>query len=417
MGILHFARRSPPASNKPEEDRYQIMHLVGLVLPVAVWVLGLISPPRTGLTPQYLASFTLLLAGIAVLDLTCPLRQAPLWRRLTWLVGELALCFFVVRTHGSLGRPAFIYLLPTIRALVLFGPKWGLVASLTVVISYLVNVGLYAWPDRLHEYPNYISFFSAPYLLAVLLTFAVLKQTEDRRRLQILYDELHVAHQQLQTMHQQARELAVNQERNRLAREIHDSLAHYLTVINVQLEAAEKLGADRLDKALEAVRRARRLTLRSLQEVRQSVAALRAPVDEHFSLPEALERLTSDFSDSTGITVRIDLKVPHKAHIAPETGLALYRAAQEGLTNVHRHARATNVHLNLTMELDRVLLAVQDDGVGPPADLDEDKKGFGLQGLKERVELLGGQLTFGPGPFGGSLLAIELPVPGGRDES
>ena len=95
-----------------------------------------------------------------------------------------------------------------------------------------------------------------------MLTLATIRQAADRRRLQALYDELSLAHDELQALHRQARQLAVEtEERNRLAREIHDSLAHYLTVVNLQLEAAEKLGERSGGQGLEQVRRARRLTI------------------------------------------------------------------------------------------------------------------------------------------------------------
>src|SRR5207247_4514766 len=115
-----------------------------------------------------------------------------------------------------------------------------------------------------------------------------LQQATNRRRLQALYDELREAHAELQAFQHQAQELAVTAERNRLAREIHDSLAHYLTVINLQLEAAEKLSGDRPTEAIAHVGRARRLTIESLQEVRRSVAALRARTFEELSLRSAL---------------------------------------------------------------------------------------------------------------------------------
>jgi signal transduction histidine kinase len=395
------------------EDR-RLLRLAGLALPAAVWVLGLFSPPPGGSTPEYLATFTGLLAILAVVDATAPRREAPAWRRLLWLLLELALCFAVVRLHGTLIRPALVYLLPVSRALLLFGERRGLLLSLSVWLAYGLNVGLYAWPDRLGEYPNYLSFLLPLYVAAVVLTVAALRQAADRRKLQRLYDELHQAHGQLQAMHAQARELAVTQERNRLAREIHDSLAHYLTVINVQLEAAEKLGPHQLERARQAVSRARRLTLQCLQEVRQSVAALRASAIEELSLPRALRALADEFSAATSLALRLDLRLPEDAKVAPETALALYRAAQEGLTNVQRHAGAGRVEVCLARNNGNLELVIRDDGRGPAvgetAGAPSQQGGFGLLGLRERVELLGGSVSFGRGPSGGGLLVVAVPA-------
>lgn len=400
-------RQGPQALRLADDSR--LIRLAGLALPAAVWVMGIASPPRDGLSPAYVATYSSLLAGLVLVDQTAPPRQGSFARRLLWLVAELALSFLVVSAHGSLIRPALIYLLPASRALLMFGERPGLALSLSVWLAYALNVGQYAWPDRLNEYPNYLSFFLALYVVAVALTLSTLRQAEHRLQLQRLYDELKAAHEQLQALHQQARELAVTQERNRLAREIHDSLAHYLTVINVQLEAAEKLVPHQIAMGLEQVRRARRLAVECLQEVRRSVAALRAATLDELSLPRALKKLAAEFSESTRIPVQLEVAVPDDVRLAPETALALYRAAQEGLTNVQRHARATAVHVSLARDNGSLALTVQDDGLGPTEHGEAENAGLGLLGLRERVELLGGQISFGRGDSGGSRLIITLP--------
>lgn len=387
-----------------------LLRLIGLALPAAILILGIFSPRKEDLSPSYLIAFTGLLVGMVVVDLTAPQEDSPLWRRLLWLGAELALSFFIVRVQGTLVRPALIYLLPASRALLMFGGRYGLLLSLTVWLVYGVNVGLYAWPERLGEFRNYLLFLLAPYVLAVVLTMATLRQAADRRHVQTLYEQLRTAHEQLQALHRHAREAAITEERNRLAREIHDSLAHYLTVINVQLEAAEKLGIVQLDRAMEQVRRARRLAIECLQEVRHSVAAMRASTWEELSLPRALSRLATEFSESTGITVQLQLEVPDDVRLGSETAMALYRVAQEGLTNVQKHARATTVHLSLSAGDGNFELAVEDDGIGPPENGTNDRSGFGLLGLRERVELLGGHLTFGRASRGGSRLAVVLSI-------
>ncbi|MBI2886578.1 MAG: sensor histidine kinase [Chloroflexi bacterium] len=396
------------------EDR-RLLRLAGLALPAAVLVLGLVPPPRGGLTQGFLLSFVGFLVALVVVDQTAPAGDAPGWRRGIWFGAELALSALVVHAHGTLVRPALIYLLPTSRALLMFGERTGLLMSLTGWLVYSFNIGASVWPDRLNEFPNYLSFFLGPYVVAVLLTMAALRQAAERRKVQTLYDELKEAHQQLQAMHQQAQELAVTQERNRLAREIHDTLAHYLTVINVQLEAVEKQGSDRPEEALQRVRRARRLAVECLQEVRHSVAALRAATMEELSLPKALQNLALEFTESTGIAVRLEMELPDEMPLPPEMALALYRAAQEGLTNVQRHAHAQQVILHLSAHNDAVELAVQDNGRGPNEESSAGSGGFGLLGLRERVALLGGQLAFGRAQAGGSRLAVTLPAQNARD--
>lgn len=385
------------------------MRLIGLGLPLAVWILGVVTPPPGGWSAGGLTLYSVLLLGLAAVDLTAPDATAPLARRLLWLGLEVAFCFAVVRTHGTLIRPAFAYLVPACRALPMFGERRGLLLGLLIWPAYLLNVGLDVWPDRLHEYPNYLLILLVVWAAAVIPVVASLKQAAARRHLEGLYAELRAAHEELAALHRRAREAAVAEERNRLAREIHDTLAHYLTVVNVQLEAAEKLAAAQPARSLDAVGRARRLTLQCLQEVRRSVGALRAATVEELALPGALAKLAREFSESTGIDVSLDLGDVDSLHLTPEAAQALYRTVQEALTNVQRHAHASRARVTLTTPNGVVTLRVEDDGVGPGTGPEDQGGGFGLIGLRERVALLGGRLDFGPGHHTGACLTVTLP--------
>ncbi|MGH2584998.1 MAG: sensor histidine kinase [Dehalococcoidia bacterium] len=387
-----------------------VLRFGGAAIAVAVWALLVFSPRQGGLTPDYVLTFTVLLGGLAAVDLTAPRADAPLLRRLLWLGAELGLAYLVVREHGTFVRPTFAYLVPATRALLMFGERAGVALSLSVWAAYTVNIWDFAGFGHPQEYRTYLLYLLAPYVVAVLLTWGMLRQARDREHIEALYTDLRAAHDELQALHRQVREQAVAEERSRLAREIHDSLAHYLTVINVQLEAAEKLHPAK--PSLEQLHRARRLTLECLQEVRQSVAALRASSLDELSLPRALRRLAKEFTRNTGIPVTLSLTLSDDKRLAPETSLTLYRVAQEGLTNVHRHARAAHAALTLEQHNSQIEVAVRDDGAGPPNQPETD--GFGLLGLRERVALLGGQLTFERVSSGGSRLAVVLPVVGDR---
>jgi signal transduction histidine kinase len=332
---------------------------------------------------------------------------------LAWLLVEIVLCALVVRTQGTLIRPALIYLLPVGRAILLLGERGGLLASLLVWIAYVINIAPGAWPDHLGDFPNYLSFFLAPYAVAVILSLAIVRQERARQKIQALYDQLSAAHQELQELQEGVRNAAVTEERNRLAREIHDSLAHYLTVANVQLEAAEKLGVARAQMALEHVVRARRLTLECLQDVRRSVGAMRAATLEELALEPSLRRLVREFAESTGLSIHVRIELGEADSLPPELAQAVYRAVQEGLTNVQKHARASEVDVTLCGSMDCVTLEVHDNGVGTTVTANghqPDSSGYGLVGLCERVALLDGQLSFGPSPRGGSCLKVSLPV-------
>lgn len=384
-------------------------------MPLAVWVLGLVTPPPKGLTVEYVVTYSLLLAATALVDQTAPPHTAPMGRRLAWLLAEVVLCGLVVRTQGTLIRPALIYLLPVGRAILLLGERGGLLASLLVWVAYVVNIAPGAWPDHLGDFPNYLSFFLAPYAVAVILSLAIVRQERARQRIQTLYDQLRVAHEELQALHREVRSAAVAEERNRLAREIHDSLAHYLTVANVQLEAAEKLGPDRANAALEHVRRARRLTLECLQDVRRSVAAMRASTLEELAIEPSIRRLVSEFAESTGLDVRLTFEIGDGVLPSPDVAQTLYRAIQEGLTNIHKHAHASAVDLTLCSAHDALVLEIHDNGIGTTVAANghqPESLGYGLIGLRERVALLDGTLSFGPSARGGSCLRLALPMRG-----
>jgi signal transduction histidine kinase len=202
----------------------------------------------------------------------------------------------------------------------------------------------------------------------------------------------------------QVEELAVTRERNRLAREIHDSLGHYLTVVNVQIGAAQAIFNQDSKRALDHLSKAQTLTQEGLTEVRRSVAALRASPAESRPLPEALAKLVEQWN-ATGMRAILTI-VGTPRQLSPQADLTLYRAAQEALTNVSRHAHATQVELTLNYADDEsVLLAAQDDGGGS----NDYAAGFGLLGVRERAQLLGGEVRIVTENGKGFRLVVELP--------
>ncbi len=182
-------------------------------------------------------------------------------------------------------------------------------------------------------------------------------------------------------------------ERNRLGRELHDVLAHSLGALSVQLGAADAVleqGADP-DRARELVRQARSLAARGLEETRQAVHVLR---DEPVELTEQLASLAAH--ECAELTIEGNART-----LSAEAGLALYRAAQEALTNARKHAPGALVAIRLNFEQERVtLLVTNGQEAGGADELQDTGGGFGLQGMRERVELLGGKVEAGPSPLG-----------------
>src|SRR5262249_16039710 len=151
---------------------------------------------------------------------------------------------------------------------------------------------------------------------------------------------------------------------------------------------------ERAQTALEHVRRARRLTLECLQDVRRSVAAMRAATLEELAIEPSLRRLATEFSESTGLSVHVRVELDQGVSLPSELAQALYRAVQEGLTNVHKHAQASEVEVTLCGSSDSVTLEIHDNGVGTSVTANghnPEFSGYGLVGLRERVALLDGE--------------------------
>ena len=245
-------------------------------------------------------------------------------------------------------------------------------------------------------------FFLAGIVFVVVITRLAVKEQRGRTEVERLVAELKDANDKLRAYAEQVEELATLTERNRLAREIHDSLGHYLTVVIVQIEAAIAMKENDPDRSLDSLRKAQALAQKGLGEVRRSVTALRLP-GESQSLIAAMNSLFEECRAS-GVATDFQLRgTPRK--LAPSAELALYRAAQEGLTNVRKHSRATSATITLDYSGDEVRLIVHDDGVGA----NHVKQGFGLVGLRERVALTGGEVKITTGVNQGFTLTIDLP--------
>jgi two-component system NarL family sensor kinase len=226
--------------------------------------------------------------------------------------------------------------------------------------------------------------------------------------LQLLYtvgDMLGIAVERARLFARQA-ELGALEERNRLAREIHDTLAQGLTAVSLQLESADALLETEADPARvrRAVQHALALTRANLEEARRSVMDLRAAPLQNRTLVEALAALAD------GMTVPVDLLVAGEIRPLPrrvETGI--YRIAQEALSNISRHAQASQATIELAFAPAEIVLVIQDDGGGfEPGHVPPNR--FGLIGMNERIKLLVGQLRLESAPGKGTRIEGRIPA-------
>ena len=357
------------------------------VVAISYFTLIALLPYRWGPPDMRLlvpASLAYLVMGIWGFEYATRVRRLPV--SLAYLLIEFAIGIYVNRI--ALDGTLPVILLPIAAQAVWLLPRWWAVAMCTLVI---VGVsGYLSWVPTWPLWLRNLAIATAGVAFVVVYVSVAVRERNARERIEQL--SLQVA------------DLAAANERNRLAREIHDTLGHYLTVIHVQLEAARAVAPTDAEKASLAINRAQTLAKDGLAAVRQSVKALRenTPVQSVSQQLRSLVEAVRDESFAVSLTV-----AGTERPVRPAVALALHRAALEAITNVRRHANAHRADVSLTFGADgRVSLEVRDDGVGAV----KTDGGFGLVGLRERAEDLGGRLQWETAPGNGFALTMELPA-------
>ena len=227
---------------------------------------------------------------------------------------------------------------------------------------------------------------------------------------QTLADQLAVAFENAR-LYRETRDVAVLEERNRLAREIHDTLAQGFTGIVLQLEAAEQAIASDVGLTREHLNKARSLARESLNEARRSVWALRPQALEQHPLATILRRQLEDFTSDTGVSA--DFNSSGKQRELPaRIEDALLRIFQEAVTNIKKHAGATRIEVKIVYRDESVGLSIVDDGAGFDTSLSKQGR-FGLISMRERVKLLGGVIDITSEKGRGTRIEVTIPVDGG----
>lgn len=231
--------------------------------------------------------------------------------------------------------------------------------------------------------------------------------SDELRLLHTIGDMVGIAVERAQLFERSAA-LGASEERNRLAREIHDTLAQGLAAITMQLETADALmESGKTAQARAAIQRALRLARANLEEARRSVLDLRAAPLEGRTLREALLALLKDHEGRWQIEARFD-DVEALQPLPARIETVLYRIAQEALANAARHAQACRVTLRLMITPDHAAMVVEDDGVGfDPSQLPPDR--CGLIGMRERTRLAGGSFEVRSSPGAGTRIEVKLP--------
>lgn len=306
-----------------------------------------------------------------------------------YLGSALALGFLTFDVAGPGVGSTVLLVLLVVQAVMLLPLGWSLVVA---AIVPLVHVGM-PMADGLRQV------VSTGLACAVAFVLARLRLREQQAR-----EQLAVANEQLRQLGLQAEELATVRERARVARDIHDGLGHHLTVVGMQVQAARAVLAADPARADGLLAQAEDQVRQALTSVRESVGALRGSRVPR--LPDRLRAL-ADESAAAGLPTSVAVDGDER-RLGDEVQSALYRAAQEGLTNVRKHAHAQAAVLRLAYLPDRMTLEVRDDGCGISGDTSR-PSGFGLTGIRERAEHLGGSVVVDSRPGAGLAVRVELP--------
>jgi signal transduction histidine kinase len=244
-------------------------------------------------------------------------------------------------------------------------------------------------------------------------------QREQRAALAEAYEQQAAANARLQQYAVTIEELSISRERNRLARELHDTLAHSLSAVTVQLEAVRSLWQVNADSARDLLDQADETARTGLTEARRALQALRASPLQDLGLVLALQDLAETAAERTGASLELQVSehLPDRlaGHVPLEVEQGVYRVAQEALENVVRHAAARHIVVRLEQQAQNLVMCIEDDGVGAdrdqlPPEENQVEGRLGIRGMQERAQLIGGQLKIVSQPEQGTMVTLTIPM-------
>jgi len=332
-------------------------------------------------------------------------------RILWYILGQSALAFVIVNLSGNIGMVFALYMALIGETIGFLGiNRWGILSAIFYLTLSLVNFVLL----NAQEGASFWLLTSIPTVIFVgMYVTLYTRQTEAREQAQTLATELESANKQLTEYAARVEDLTIANERQRMARELHDTLSQGLAGLILQLEAADAhLANNRNDKAQSIVGNAMGQARLTLADARRAIDDLRqSSLDD---LESALRLEISRFTDATGIPC-----IFHADQISSPQGTpplpdpvkeTILRSVAEALTNIANHARAQNVEVNVRMKDKSLSLTIQDDGQGFDASAIPSGH-YGILGIKERVRLVNGRFEIQSENGKGTTLKIQIMLP------
>lgn len=343
--------------------------------------------------------------GFGVMGLRLPVSK-PM-EKILYTSLEIFLILLTLKAGGIRLFP-LLYIVLVIRSCLIFNLVGRLVVTGLAFSLFLFT--LLHWIDNFQARPflqerlryllfGYALLFGLSLAFVLLLMNALLSERQSR-------EKLSAANEQLRQYALRIESQATLQERNRIARDIHDSLGHSLTALNVQLETALKLWSSDPEKAINFLAQAKKLGSTALQDVRHSVSTMRSNPLLGMSLENEITSLTKELERSTNISAICDIEL--KCFLPSELNIVIYRIIQEAMTNITKYANATEVNIKLQALPTELVLIIQDNGKG--FNTNQNTTGFGIQGMRERTLAQGGKFEINTFPRKGCRITAKFPL-------
>jgi NarL family two-component system sensor histidine kinase YdfH len=394
------------SSLKIDQD-YRIFFIFMTLVLVGMYVVSLVTNPSLH---QFwpAALFTVLMVIHIFLHWSViVIAQTPM--RQTWyILGQGLLAFIITYLSGNTGMIFSLYMALIGESIGYLGlTRWSLLSTLYFLALSVVNFSLSTNANFAAALFWVLTAVPVVIFIGMYVTL-YLRQTEAREKAQALAAELEAANRQLSEYAARVEDLTITAERERMARELHDTLSQGLAGLTLQLEAADAhLAHQRPEKAREIIGQAMQTAREALADARRVISDLR---ENHLGeLGDSLRCEVARFEAATGLPCAFHAdSTPPLPDPVKET---LLRTVSEALTNIARHARATEASVKLAVQENQLNLEIKDNGLGfDPATIPSGH--YGLLGLRERARLIGGTLTLDTAPQKGTILTIEIPLTG-----
>ncbi|MCA0970570.1 sensor histidine kinase [Halobacillus litoralis] len=326
-----------------------------------------------------------------------------------WLAYILAVNFTLIFILGMLDPGSTVYLiLFGVDAVTLFTVENRRKVILPFVLLFgamFITINLYSYQvtDSFSIFENLIS--GAFVVFSVIVGRLIYRLMEAQETVSEQYGELKDAHDQLKQYSEQVEELTAIEERNRISREIHDTVGHKMTALLMQLQVARELQQADPDKSASALQVSEDLAREALHETRMSVRTLQSTREDARSFVTKVRELLEDYERQTGLESMFHVE-GEPTNLPPTIQLTMTRLVQESLTNAVKHGHAKTCEVELITEEERVTLHITDDGKGAG----DVQFGFGMTNMRERVQEYGGRLTFETQPDKGFSLRAVFPL-------